>query len=60
VVHAPDWDWHREARAWDPQHAAALFDLTPAKLRHAYGGLGRAQAQADPEVKCPPFLAHLM
>jgi hypothetical protein len=48
VVHVLDWDWDREARAWDPQHTAALFDLTTAKLRHAYTGLAMAQAHCDP------------
>jgi len=28
TVFAPDWDWHQEARKWDPQKAVSLFDLT--------------------------------
>jgi len=48
TVFAPDWKWHQEARNWDPQKAASLFNLTPDKLRHAYEGLSIAQAYCDP------------
>lgn len=43
-----DWDWHQEARDWDPQQVASLFDLTPKKLDHAYHCLALAQAHCDP------------
>ena len=42
------WNWHEEARRWDPQEAAQMFNLTPDKLRHAYNGLACAQADCDP------------
>jgi hypothetical protein len=48
TVFAPDWDWHQEARKWDPQKAVSLFDLTQGKLRHAYEGLSVSQAFCDP------------
>ena len=48
VVHAHDWDWHEEARRWDPRKTEKLYALTPAKLRHAYRGLAMDQARCDP------------
>jgi len=48
TVFAPDWEWRKEARNWDPQKVARLFNLTPDKLRHAYEGLSISQAYCDP------------
>jgi len=48
TVFAPDWNWHQEARKWDPQKAVSLFDLTQGKIRHAYEGLSISQAFCDP------------
>ncbi len=47
-VYAPDWDWHRFARSWDPRTTERLFHLTPEKLRNAYEGLALSQAHCDP------------
>ena len=48
VIHAPNWDWDREARHWDPRKTEKLFDLTPANLRNAYEGLAIDQTFHDP------------
>ena len=48
VIHAPDWDWDREARRWDPRKTEKLFGLTLAKLRNAYEGLAIDQTFHDP------------
>ena len=48
VIHALDWDWHREAREWYPKNVEKLYSLTPKKLRHAYEGLAMGQAHTDP------------
>ena len=48
VIHALDWDWHREAREWDPKNVEMLYSLTPKKLRHAYESLAMGQAHTDP------------
>ena len=48
VVHAHDWDWHREAHRWDPRKTEKLYGLTQAKLRHAYESLAVDQAMCDP------------
>ena len=48
VVNAWDWDWYQVARQWKPRAAARLFNLTPAKLRHAYETMAITQAHADP------------
>lgn len=48
AVHWPDWDWHREARRWDPKKTETLYGLTPEKLQHAHRGLAIVQASCDP------------
>lgn len=48
TVYCRDWDWHREARRWDPKKTETLYELTPEKLSHAYRGLAMDQARCDP------------
>ncbi|MCY4002686.1 MAG: hypothetical protein OXF33_03130 [Rhodospirillales bacterium] len=48
IIHAPDWDWDREARRWEPRATEKLFGLTPAKLRNAYEGMAIDQTIVDP------------
>ncbi len=48
TVDGRDWDWHREARRWDPKKVQNLYGLTPQKLDHAYKGLAIDQASCDP------------
>jgi len=48
TVNALDWNWRDFARNWKPKEVERLFDLTPAKLRHAYEGLAVCQAHRDP------------
>ena len=42
------WDWYEEVRSWDPRKTERLYNLSPAKLRHAYEGLAHAQSHCDP------------
>ncbi len=48
VVRGLEWDWHEFAREWNPRKVEQLFELTSAKLRHAYEGLAISQAHCDP------------
>jgi hypothetical protein len=50
-VHLPDTEWRDLRVAWNPKTAEVLFDLTPSRLRHAYGVLAGAQADIDPLEK---------
>ncbi|MEA2951076.1 MAG: hypothetical protein QOJ96_596, partial [Alphaproteobacteria bacterium] len=43
-----DFDWHKFARAWDSKPTETLFNLTQAKLSHAYKTLDFAQQHLDP------------
>lgn len=47
-VRGNGWDWELYASAWKPALAEKLFDLTPARLRHAYEALSRQQSWDDP------------
>jgi len=47
-VRGTDWDWEQYASAWKPVRAEKLFDVTPARLRHAYEALSRQQSWDDP------------
>lgn len=47
-INAVEWNWYEFRRTWDPREVEKVFDLTPAKLRHAYEGLAISQAYWDP------------
>ena len=51
IVNARDWKWYEVVRNWKARETERLFDLTPAKLRHAYKGLAVSQAHYDPLEK---------
>lgn len=48
VVNGTGWDWELYTSAWKPALAEKLFELTPARLRHAYEALSAQQSWDDP------------